>query len=1060
MEKCADPFAVIHTVVANGGMGTFLKRHLAQPDKMGISANIECNFLQKFIFNEMGKYFAPGKREEFKRSITFWTPETLSWNIDLMLAKEQTSFPDFTAYWNGNSMKRHLLSCELAQCFDRYQLYRSSRTDAKQHLALWRTGKGNSSQSLLYQKLCAIAPDPDSFYVEFFNAQEPFEALAPHTGIFGIGAMSALHLACLKHLAEKCEITLFCPSPCQVYWGDTKSRKEILKEIKRNPAVLDDSVSQHQLLADLGVPGREFFNLLLDEDCFTGEEESFYVDPAPEEKGTALQIFQSDILNARLRSEKNAVKTASEDNSLRINCCPNARRELEILHDQLLELFYGKSKKIDDGKFKVSNALRCEDVIVMFPDINKAAPLIDAVFSAGPFKGKYAICDRSSAGQSQVIECFSRLLELPKTRCTSEEILELLEFDCLSSKLGIDIAELPGMEEVVSRLRISWGLDSKEHTKFRQNDFPEFSWQDGIDRFLAEYARGESASAIYKKYDTGGIDGEAAEGFGIIAQFTSTLKEWREQLFMPRTPGEWGEFLYTWINTFFSGGSKEYLPELSALKLAVAKIVRGAAAADENNVVDAEVFISRLKSEYALTGGKQHFLRDKITFCSLVPLRAIPAKVIAVLGLNEGEFPKTHTPGSFDLLKEIQRNDPNSANDGRYLFLEALMAAKEYLILSYIGFDDGQEIFPAIPMGAVETLIKTGFGIKKASVPLKSVDFAPLKEVLKQEKTADPGQTQEVLPPAPLPETMNLKTLCEALSQNCEYFFKIRCGFEYEEREKNQLMTDDPEKISSLDLSNLLRALWNMHIDGIDKEQWQIPVQRVRILPVNGQQFLDNAVSLIEELEAALANAGISPEFLKEETAQECTLPLTIQTPENQSHSVTLSGRIVLPEKWQTASLRTVLRFSSFNAEKLLLFYLEHLLISAVYEKNITSLIFFATRKQEKKIEKNKIERCLIPACSREEAIEKLTLLVQTALRSCTADKPLPLFSNASYAKAEFLKGYASKDSSFSSFAAYDLARHEVIERFYTEDDFAQGEFDDLAQAVYAPIAELKERKK
>ena len=194
---------------------------------------------------------------------------------------------------------------------------------------------------------------------------------------------------------------------------------------------------------------------------------------------------------------------------------------------------------------------------------------------------------------------------------------------------------------------------------------------------------------------------------------------------------------------------------------------------------------------------------------------------------------------------------------------------------------------------------------------------------------------------------MNLKTLCEALSQNCEYFLKIRCGFEYEEREKNQLMTDDPEKISSLDLSNLLRALWNMHIDGIDKEQWQIPVQRVRILPVNGQQFLDNAVSLIEELEAALENAGISPEFLKEETAQECTLPLTIQTPENQSHAVTLSGRIVLPEKWQTASLRTVLRFSSFNAEKLLLFYLEHLLISAVYEKNITSLIFFATRKNQ-----------------------------------------------------------------------------------------------------------------
>ena len=1056
MEKCADPFAVIHTVVANGGMGTFLKRHLAQPDKMGISANIECSFLQKFIFDEMSKYFAPGKREEFKRSITFWTPETLSWNIDLMLKQEQTAFPDFSAYWNGNSMKRHLLSCELAQCFDRYQLYRSSRTDAKQHLALWRAGKGNSSQSLLYQKLCAIAPDPDSFYVEFFNAQEPFEALAPHTGIFGIGAMSALHLACLKHLAEKCEITLFCPSPCQVYWGDTKSRQEILKEIKHNPAVLEDSVSQHQLLADLGVPGREFFNLLLDEDCFTGEEESFYVDPAPEEKGTALQIFQSDILNARMRGEENAIKTAPEDNSLRINCCPNARRELEILHDQLLELFYKRGKQLDEGKFKVSNALRPEDVIVMFPDINKAAPLIDAVFSAGPFKGKYAICDRSSAGQSQVIECFSRLLDLPKARCTSEDILELLEFDCLSSKLGIDIAALPGIEELVSRLRISWGLDSKEHTTFRQNDFPEFSWQDGIDRFLAEYARGESASAIYEKYDTGGIDGEAAEVFGIIAQFTSTLKEWREQLFMPRTPGEWGEFLYTWINTFFSGGSKEYLPELSALRLAVAKIVRGAAAADETNSVDAEVFISRLKSEYALTGGKQHFLRDKITFCSLVPLRAIPAKVIAVLGLNEGEFPKTHTPGSFDLLKEIQRNDPNSANDGRYLFLEALMAAKEHLILSYIGFDDGQEIFPAIPMGAVETLLKAGFGIKKTIVPLKSVDFAPLKELLKKSDVADSRQNQETLPPAPLPEEMSLKTLCEALSQNCEYFFKLRCGFEYEGKEKTQLMTDDPEALSKLEQSNLLRALWNMHLDGIDKKQWHIPVKKARILPVNGQQILVDAISLIEAAETALAEDGIVPADLKNETALECRCQLTV----NKTHNITLSSTIVLPENWQKKQCRTLLRFSSFSPDKALTFYLEQLLLAAVCDESISGLISFVTRVKENGKEKNEIVRCSIPAYSREEAVAALTSLTEIALRTCTADKPLPLFSNASFYKAEFLKGYTPKDSSFGRFVDKDLPRHEVIERFYTQDDFSQGEFDDLAQIVYGPIADFKERKK
>ena len=237
------------------------------------------------------------------------------------------------------------------------------------------------------------------------------------------------------------------------------------------------------------------------------------------------------------------------------------------------------------------------------------------------------------------------------------------------------------------------------------------------------------------------------------------LKEWRAELFIPRTPAEWGDFMYNWIQTFFSGGSKEYLPELSALRLAVAKIVRSAALADENKTVDPEVFISRLKSEYSLSGGKQHFLRDKITFCSLVPLRAIPAKVIAVLGLNDGEFPKKHTPKSFDLLKEIQRNDPNSANEGRYLFLEALMAAKEHLILSYVGFEDGQELAPAIPMVAVETLLKNGFGIRKTIVPLKSLEFEPLQEIILPEKKLPAASDTDTLPPLPLPDFMPLSTL-------------------------------------------------------------------------------------------------------------------------------------------------------------------------------------------------------------------------------------------------------------------------------------------------------------
>ena len=1035
--KGSDPFVSVCGVVPNGGMGAFLKRHLARKENLGIAANIEAPFLQKFLMESICCFLNEEECEKFRSSMRFWSPGSLSWQIDAILSKNGAKYGEFTAYCADDPTRRHLLACELAGNFDRYQLYRSSVTGHTE-LQEWRSKESETLQGKLYYELCALMPDPDSFYTRFFSASAPVRKLPENVGIFGIGAMPALYLYALQKISEHSEIFLFCPSPCQEYWGDLKSAGESLKELKQDPErvseLLEDSAGNNQLLADLGVIGREFFNLLLDSDCFSGSgPQELYKDPAPEEKGTALQIFQSDILNARVRNDENKIIPVPSDDSIRINCCSDARRELEILHDQLLELFYTKgSSSHDKSAVKVTNALRMEDVIVMFPDINQAAPMIDAVFSAGPFKGHYAICDRSSAVQSQVIECFKRLLELPSGRANSLEILELLEFDCLSSKLGISSEAIPELTDLVARVRISWGLDEKEHQKFRMTPFKEFSWEDGIDRLLEEFARGEDASLITGIEDSGGIDGGLAENLAILAGFIDLLKRWRAELHKSRTPEAWKEFMGEWIDNFFAGCAREFQPEVNELRRATGKTVSDAAAALEDVLIDSKVFISRLQSEFSLPGGKQQFLRDKITFCSLVPLRAVPAKVIAVLGLNDGSFPGIDRRNSFDLLAQIRRNDPNLSNDGRYLFLEALLAAREHLILSYVGFDNGEELAPAIPLVTVEEVLKKGFGIEKKRIPLQSLELDALALWRQSEKERPVLQAEGAAVEVPLPEKMHINKLCELLTQNCEGFFKIRCGFDYEKYEKQPPQTDDPETLGPLDTSTVQKGLWSMRVAGIPQDKWRPFVERVRLLPVNGKSTYTELEQTVTDLPEELVEA------FKTQTALLC---------EQTFCGVTLFSTLEFPRSTGDNICRYMVLFSHSSGEKLFQFYLEHLLLTCqMGEKHsVTGKLVFAKEEEKKKLRS-------FPVISPADARTKLEELMGIALRTYSASLPLPVFAEASL---ECAKDPSSANIK-KKFVEKDLKYNKVIEQFFDEENFCEGEFEDLAAAIFSDIVNIE----
>ncbi len=60
-----------------------------------------------------------------------------------------------------------------------------------------------------------------------------------------------------------------------------------------------------------------------------------------------------------------------------------------------------------------------------------------------------------------------------------------------------------------------------------------------------------------------------------------------------------------------------------------------------------------------------------VNICTLMPMRSIPFKVVCLLGMNDGVYPRQLAPLGFDLMSQKpKRGDRSRRDDDRYLFLE------------------------------------------------------------------------------------------------------------------------------------------------------------------------------------------------------------------------------------------------------------------------------------------------------------------------------------------------------------------------------------------------------
>jgi exodeoxyribonuclease V gamma subunit len=515
--------------------------------------------------------------------------------------------------------------------------------------------------------------------------------------LFGVSALPRQTIEALAALARHCQVILAVPNPCRYHWSDIIDGRDLFKARRRHqphaPHAGDLSTMPfeelhtvcHPLLAGWGRQGRDFIRMLDEFDDVRTTLRDFptlQVDVFSEGAGTTLlgQV-QAAIRDMQPLHQNPEARPAYDpaDISVRFHVAHSAQREVEVLHDELLTIF---------GRGDV----RPRDVIVMVPDMDRFAPAIQAVF--GQYRrgeGRhipFEIADVSIRRTSPVLAALDWLLRLPQQRCLQSEVRDLLGVPAIAARFGIAPDDLPRVGRWIEAAGVRWGLDAQHRADLDLAPAGEQNaWIAGIRRMLLGYASGAGAhfDGIEPLARVGGLDAALA---GALARFVDSLMAWRRELARARAPGEWGAAMPRLLQAFFKGADEAEQLTLGQLQTALQNWLEDCAVAQFAEPVPVAVVREAWLGLIDEKNLHQRFISGGVTFCTLMPMRALPYRVVCLVGMNDGDFPRRAHGADFDLLALPDMacpGDRSPRDDDRYLMLEALLSARDHLHVSWAG---------------------------------------------------------------------------------------------------------------------------------------------------------------------------------------------------------------------------------------------------------------------------------------------------------------------------------------------------------------------------------------
>ena len=512
--------------------------------------------------------------------------------------------------------------------------------------------------------------------------------LPQRVSIFGPTRLPAAQLTVLGLLAEDRDVHLWLPHPSPALWDRIAASHP-----PHRPRRVDDPTAElpdHPLLSSLGRDAREL-QLLLPADAVRRHHPAADVG----EPATLLHRLQADIRDNRRPDGSYRVRAG--DRSVQVHACHGPSRQVEVLREALV------------GLLDADPTLEPRDVIVMCPDIEVYAPLVAAAFGLGAVDGVAAahpahrmrvrLADRALTQTNLLLGTVARLLELADSRLTGAQLLDLAAWGPVRRRFGFSDDDLAELTTWCADAGVRWGLDQEHRAAFGLGSFPQNTWRAGLDRMLV----GAAMSAVDRRslglalplddIDSGDIDrvGRLAELVDRVHTAVSSMRGTRP--------------LSAWLSALTDAVlSITRLPDSESWQLGELQqqfeSIREAA--------DPEPQL-RLPDVRALLAGRlggrptrSNFRTGNLTVCTMVPMRSVPHRVVCLLGLDDGVFPRAAHPDGDDVLaRDPLVGERDRRGEDRQLLLDALLAATEHLVITYSGADErtGAARPPCVPVG-------------------------------------------------------------------------------------------------------------------------------------------------------------------------------------------------------------------------------------------------------------------------------------------------------------------------------------------------------------------------
>ena len=507
--------------------------------------------------------------------------------------------------------------------------------------------------------------------------------LPDRLSLFGHTRLPLTEIELLDALSTHHDLHLWLPHPSNELWRS-------LEDVRGVTSRGDDTshrYARHPLLATLGRDVRELRRTLPTD---TQTDECL---GSADRTESLLGWLQSDIAANAVRPDGR--QPSPDDRSVQVHSSHGPARQIDVLREVLLGLL------ADDP------TLEPRDILVMCPDIETYAPLIVAGFGLGDVvegahpahRLRVKLADRALTQTNPLLGVAAQLLTLAGGRATASEILDLAESAPVRFRFGFSDDDLDTIGDWVREANIRWGFDSAHRHPFGV-DFVQNTWRFGIDRVLAGVAMSDDSRAwLDTTLPLDDVGSNRVELAGRLAEYIERLHAVNESLSGARPLGDWLTALADGITDLTAVADADAW-QASQVQREFSG-VRASAGHHGDTVLRLPDIRALLDRHLAGRPTRANFRTGTLTVCTMVPMRSVPHRVVCLVGLDDGVFPRLGVVDGDDALARApMTGERDIRSEDRQLLLDAIGAATEKLVITYTGSNEqsGQRRPPAVPL--------------------------------------------------------------------------------------------------------------------------------------------------------------------------------------------------------------------------------------------------------------------------------------------------------------------------------------------------------------------------